>query len=162
MCIAQAYRIVLFGHRDFCGYGALEQYLYPLLGRLIKTTPFVEIYIGRNGEFDLYAATIVKRAQKAFGKDNNELICVLPYFEKNMKYYEAYYDNVIIPECVENSHPKDAINRRNKWMVEMADLFVCYVEREGGGAYAALRYAERLGKQIINLADKDRLCQGFA
>ena len=100
------YRVVLFGHRDFYGHRTLDERLYPLLKDLIRTKPFVEIYIGRNGEFDIYAATVVKRVQNAMGKANNEFICVLPYPEKDMEYYEEYYDNVMIPECIGHTHPK--------------------------------------------------------
>lgn len=82
----QTYRVVLFGHRDFDGHRRLDERLYPLLKDLIRTKPFLEIYIGRNGEFDIYAATIVKRVQSAMGKDNNEFICVLPYPEKDIEY----------------------------------------------------------------------------
>ena len=155
MRIDPAYKVALFGHRDFRGYRILEERLYPLLKDLIRTKPFVEVYIGRNGEFDLHAATIVRRVQNAIGKDNNELICVLPYPEKDMEYYEKYYDNVMIPECIGRTHPKGAITKRNKWMVEQANLLVCYVEREEGGAYTALKYAKKLGKQIINITERD-------
>lgn len=118
-----------------------------MLQDLIRTKPFIEIYIGCNGEFDLYASTVVKRVQKAMGKANNAFICVLPYPEKDIEYYGEYYDNVIIPDCIEKTHPKGAITKRNRWMVEQADLFVCYVEREEGGAYAALKYAKNLTKR---------------
>ena len=155
MWIDQIYRVALFGHRDFCGHRTLEEHLYPLLKDLIRTKPFVEVYIGRNGEFDLYAATIVKRVQGAVGNDRSQLICVLPYPAKDMKYYEEYYDDVMIPECIEKAHSKGAIAKRNRWMVEQADLIVCYVERQEGGAYTALKYAVKLGKQTINLAKKD-------
>ncbi len=147
------YRAVLFGHRDFSEHRMLEKRLFPLLRDLILTNYLVEIYIGRNGEFDLFAATIVKRVQNAIGKDNNELICVLPYSEKNIEFYEKYYDRVIIPECIEKAYPKGAIGKRNRWMAERADLLICYVQRERGGAYTALKYAKRLGKRIINLAE---------
>ncbi len=160
MWIDHTYRVVLFGHRDFCGHQVLDARLYPLLCDLIRTKPFVEIYIGCNGEFDIYAATVLKHVQKAMGKANNELICVLPYPEKNMKYYAEYYDSVIIPECIGTSHPKGAITKRNRWMVEQANLFVCYVEREQGGAYTALKYAKRIKKPIINLAETVREEEG--
>ena len=146
------YRVVLFGHLYFEGHRALDERLYPLLKDLIRTKPFVEIYIGRNGEFDIYAATVVKRVQNATDKANNEFVCVLPYPEKDMEYYEKYYDSVMIPECIGRTYPKGAITKRNRWMVEQCDLFICYVEREEGGAYAAMKYAKKLDKEIINLA----------
>ena len=154
--VNDTYRIVLFGHRNFNRHRMLDERLYPMLKELISTKPYVEIYIGRNGEFDIYASTVVKRAQTAMGKANSAFICVLPYPEKDMEYYEKYYDNVIIvPECVKKTHPKFAITKRNQWMVEQADLFICYVEREEGGAYAALKHAKKNKKKIINLAQKE-------
>lgn len=152
MWIEDIYKIVLFGHRDFCGHRILDERLYPLLKELIQTKPFVDIYVGRNGEFDIYAATVVKRVQNDIGKENSELICVLPYVEKNAEYYEKYYDSVIIPECVQKAYPKSAITKRNRWMIEQADLLICYVERESGGAYTALKYAKKLKKRTINIA----------
>ena len=152
MWIDETYRVVLFGHRYFEGHRVLDEHLEPLLKELIRKKPFVEIYIGRNGEFDIYAASVVKRVQNAMGKENSEFICVLPYPEKDMEYYEEYYDNVMIPECIGRTHPKGAITKRNRWMVEACDLFICYVEREEGGAYTAMKYAKKLEKKVINLA----------
>ena len=155
MWLDDVYRVVLFGHRDFDAHILLEEKLYPLLKDLISSKSFVEIYIGRNGEFDIFSATIVKRLQKSIGKDNNELICVLPYKEKDIEYYEKYYDSVIIPESLASTHPKGAISKRNKWMVEQADLVICFVKYEYGGAYTAMQYAKKLCKEIINFADPE-------
>ena len=157
MWMDQTYRVALIGHRDFDGHKTLDERLYPLLRDLIRDKPFVEIYIGRNGEFDRYGATVVKRAQKSFGKDNNALLCLLAYPMKDMEFFVRYYDGVMIPECAQSVHPKRAIERRNRWMVERADLLICYVEREYGGAYAAMKYAMALGKKIINLSEPQRM-----
>ena len=116
---------------------------------------FVEFYIGRDGEFDLYAASIIKRVQQAVDTDNSELNLVLPYVRKDIEYYEKYYDRVSIPI---STHPKSAITKRNEWVVEQADIVICYVERQKGGAYAAMRYAGNLEKVVLNLAgDEDSL-----
>ncbi len=114
MRIDQTYRVALFGHRDFGAHKMIEDQLYLLLKDMVRSNPFLEIYIGRNGEFDIFAATIVKRLQNAVGKDNNELICVLPYPERDMEYYREYYDNVMIPECIGKACPKGSITRRNR------------------------------------------------
>ena len=154
--IDNTFKVALFGHRRFNEHWVLDKHLLPLLRDLIRTKPFVEFYIGRNGEFDIYASTVIKRIQAMTGKENSSLICVLPYPEKDIEYYEKYYDSVIIPECAENAHPKVAITKRNRWMVEQSDLVVCYIERESGGAYTALKHAKGLQKQIINLANINR------
>ena len=67
-----------------------------------------------------------------------------------MEDLEKYYDRVNIPI---SAHPKVAITKRNEWMVEQADLVLCYIERESGGAYKAIQYAKKLDKEIINLAN---------
>lgn len=145
------YRVALFGHRDFYAHRRLDDTLYPLLKDLLRTKPFVEIYIGRDGEFDRYAASVVKRVQDAMGKERCELNFVLPYKKKDIEYYEDYYDEIMIPESIGKAHYKNAITLRNRWMVDQADLVIVNVERHSGGAYTAMRYAAKQNKQIINL-----------
>lgn len=147
----EVYRVALFGHRDFCQHKRLDDTLSPLIKELLRTKAFVEFYIGRDGEFDIYAASIIKRVQTAMGTENSELNLVLPYVRKDIEYYEKYYDRVSIPI---SAHPKLAITKRNKWMVEQADIVFCYIERKKGGAYASIRYAETLGKAVLNLANE--------
>lgn len=144
------YKVALFGHRDFCASKEIEERLYFILRDLIRTKEFVKIYIGRNGEFDVFAASIIRRVKDAFGGDNSEMTLVLPYCVKDVEYYEQYYDCISIP--IEKTHYKGAIEKRNKWMVEKCNLLICYVNRTSGGAYAALQYANKLGKRVINLA----------
>ena len=38
-------------------------------------------------------------------------------------------------------------------MVDRADLIVCYIEHNEGGAYKTIKYASEQNKPIINLAD---------
>lgn len=147
------YRIALFGHRDFSEHRMLDVKLDLLLTELIDTKPCLELYIGRNGEFDVYAASVIKRFQKRVGKASCALILVLPYPQRDMEYYEAYYDSVMIPERTEKTHPKGAITKRNRLMVEQADLVISCVQRKKGGAYAALQYAKKLNKTTVNLAE---------
>jgi hypothetical protein len=147
------YRVCLFGHRDFSGHKILDIKLFELLKRIICEKNYVEIYIGRNGEFDIYAASVIKKVQKAFGNSDNAINCVLPYRVKDIEYYEKYYDSVIIPKYIESVHPKRVIIKRNEWMIDICELVICCVERKYGGAYCAMKYAQSLNKEIINLAD---------
>lgn len=145
------YKITLFGHRDLSAHQAVEKGLYELFHKLLLTNSHIEVYVGRNGEFDIFAATVVKRAQKIFGTECLSMTLVIPYLLKDTELFEQYYDSVIIPDFFEVPHPKNAITQRNRWMIEKCDLVVCYVKREYGGAYNALKYAKKLGKNIINL-----------
>jgi len=148
------YNVSLFGHRDFYGHRRLEERLIPILRDLIRRHEFIEIYIGRDGEFDTYAASVVKRVQRDYDDYHAiEFNLVLPYPKKDMDAFEKYYDRVDIPI---SEHPKLAITKRNEWMTERSDLILCYIERENGGAYKAVQYAKKLGKEVINLAEETK------
>ena len=120
--------MALFGHRQIDDLQRLDRALVPIIKELIKSKQYVSFLVGRNGEFDVYAAALVKHAQREFGKENNDITLVLPYYVSDLEYYEKYYDDIIIPETVYGSHPKRAITLKNRWMVEKADLIIVYVE----------------------------------
>ena len=145
------FTVSLFGHREIDDLREIEYQLVPIIKELIQTKPYVAFLIGRHGEFDEYAASLIKIARKENGKENNDMTLVLPYAVANLEYYEKYYDSIIIPETVQGVHPKSAIALKNRWMIEKSDLVIVYVERSRGGAYAAMKYAEKIGKSVINL-----------
>ena len=145
------FKVSLFGHREINDLRDLENKLIPIIKELIRTKSFVNFLIGRNGEFDEYAASVIKRVQSDAGKEKSEITLVIPYSVANLEYYEKYYDSILIPEKVYGVHPKSAIELKNRWMVEVSDLVIVYVERESGGAYKAMKYAEKCNKNIINL-----------
>ena len=41
-------------------------------------------------------------------------------------------------------------------MVDRADLIICYIEHEKGGAWQTVDYAMKQGKAVINLADEHK------
>ena len=149
------YFVSFFGHREVRAHRTIEERLTQLLRELARTKEYVEIYIGRSGEFDTFATSVVKCVMREYGYDNIGMTLVIPYANKDLEYYETYYDSVMIPESIAGSHPKGAITKRNRWMIEESDLIICFCEREEGGAYSAMKYAGKLGKQIINIAESE-------
>lgn len=145
------FRVTFFGHREVWNIRELESKLMPILKNVMDTHTYIEFYVGRNGEFDEIVASVIKRLKKEREMSYNILILVLPYTVKDMEYYEKYYDEIIIPESIGKAHYKNAITLRNRWMVDQADLVIVNVERQSGGAYTAMRYAEKQNKKIINL-----------
>ena len=146
------YTVSLFGHRKIENLFRLEDVLVPVIKDLMLTKEYISFLIGRNGEFDEFAASVLKRLQKEVRKDNNDMTLVLPYVVANLEYYEKYYDSVLIPEIMHDVYPKFAITLKNRWMIDRSDLVVVYSEHERGGAYTALKYAEKKNKKVINLA----------
>lgn len=149
------FTVSLFGHREIEDLWRLNEQLVPIIKELIQTKLYVSFLIGRNGEFDEYAASVIKHTKKEVGKENNDITLVLPYTVADLEYYEEYYDNIIIPESVYGVHPKSAITLKNRWMIERSNLVIVYVERDKGGAYTAMKYAKRLNKDIVNLYKKE-------
>ena len=148
------YRIAFIGHRQIIGHYRLEDEIEKIAKDKLRKKEYVEFYVGHNGDFDILVASAIKRAQKAVGHENSSLILVQPYPMKNDKYYEKFYDEIQYP-LDSKAYPKSAITKRNRWMIENTDLLIAFVEDERkGGAYTALKYAENLDKQIINLASR--------
>lgn len=151
------YRVAFFGHRRIYNIREIEEKLVPILNELILTKEYVEFYIGRNGDFDELVASVIKRVQKQLDRGNNVMILTLPYTVRDIEYYADYYDEIVIPDAIGRAHPKAAITLRNRWMVETCDLVICYIEREEGGTYAAVKYAMKKNMEIINICEKTKV-----
>lgn len=148
--------ICLFGHRIIEDYITVEAKLYELL-RIItqRESREIEFLIGRNGDFDQITASVIRKLKKETGNENLFLTLVLPYetaeLRNNTEAFESYYDSIEICEASADCNFKYAIVARNRDMVDRSDMVIVYVKNESGGAYQALKYAEKNQKRIINL-----------
>lgn len=151
------YTVSFFGHREVERASEIESKLDQLLRDLITQKLYVELLVGRDGEFDLLAASSIRRAVKRYGYGNTSIILVLPYmkaeYRDNKQYYLSYYDEVEICSESSDAHYKSAIQVRNRCMFDRSDLVVCCIQHKSGGAYRTMQYAEKQGKQVRNLAD---------
>lgn len=146
----EIYRVSMIGHRVVEDY-SVEERLHELFRELPRTREYVEFYLGRNGDFDILAASVIKRLQKNYRDDNSAMILVLPYPVKNYEYYEDYYDEIIIPDELHGVHPKAAITERNRWMVTNTDVLIAYIQNESGRTAPCVHMAEQLGRKIIKI-----------
>lgn len=147
----EIYRVSMIGHRVVEDY-SVEERLHELFRELLRTKEYVEFYLGRNGDFDILAASVIKRLHKNYRDDNSAMILVLPYPVKDYEYYEDYYDEIIIPDELHGVHPKAAITERNRWMVANTDVLIAYyIRNEIGGTAACVHMAEQLGRKIIKI-----------
>ena len=60
----EIYRVAFFGHREVDNMRNLETRLMTVLKRIMGEHTYIEFYIGRNGEFDEIAASVIKRLKK--------------------------------------------------------------------------------------------------
>lgn len=151
----ETYTVSFFGHRRIDDVPRLEQALEKIIGRLFREKEYVEFLVGRDGEFDLLAASVVKRCKRKIGDCNSALVWVLPYptaeLQDNKEAFQDYYDEIEICGSSSASHFKAAIQTRNRAMVDRSHFVVFCVERKSGGAYQTMRYAEKAGVPFINL-----------
>lgn len=140
-----------FGHRE--SQVNLKNELLLVIKQLIFTDKINIFMTGGMGEFDSQFAAAV-RSCKVYNKDI-KLILVKPYFSNelnvNKEYYEYYYDDVIIPEEPAGSHYKSAITKRNRWMIDHSQIVLSGVYRDSGGAFEAVKYAQKTAKRLIEI-----------
>ena len=150
------YTVSFFGHREIENPIEIEKRLDKILHDLISQREYVEFLIGREGEFDLLASSVIKRNIRNYRYGNTYFILVLPYmkaeYRDNEKDYLDYYDEVEICTESANAHYKAAIQIRNRNMVDRSNLVICCIQHKSGGAFRAVQYAEKQNCRIINLA----------
>ena len=152
----EIYTVSLFGHRQVNDPFAVDRKLETIVRELLTEKEYVEFLVGRDGEFDQLVSSSVRRCKRAIRDDNSALVWVMPYetaeYRDNEDAFHNYYDEVEVCGASAGSHFKGAHQKRNREMVDRSNLVVFFVERETGGAYQTMRYAEKIGKRYINLA----------
>ena len=149
--------VAFFGHRFIDNFFVTEEQLREVISDFLRNNQYVEFLVGRNGDFDQMVSSTVLRCKRNIRDDNSSLVLVLPYatseFENNEDSFYNYYDEIEICDESASTHFKNAIQTRNRSMVDRADLVVCYIERQEGGAFQTVQYAKKQNKRIINLAE---------
>ena len=153
------YSVAFSGHRYVDNIIKVEDLLEEQIRKLIDENEYVDFLVGRNGDFDQCVSSSVLRVQKNYRDDNSALVLVLPYptaeYLNNENYFHGYYTDIEISHAASMAHPKSAIQIRNREMVDRADLIICYIEHEKGGAWQTVEYAIKQGKTVINLANEN-------
>jgi len=116
-------------------------------------------YVGGRGDFDCMAAAEVRAAMKHHKDKEIQLFLVEPYMHEGLnrekEYNEDHYSGIVIPQELIGIHPKAAITKRNRWMVDQSDLLIAFVQRDFGGAYETMKYAIKTKTHVINIAGEN-------
>jgi hypothetical protein len=150
------FTVSFFGHRSIDRYREVEQEVSRIVRSLIRDHEYVDFLVGRDGDFDQIVTAEVRRIKRDVYDANSSLIWVMPYdkaeYKQNRESFDAYYDEVETCPESDGAYPKAAIQIRNRSMVDRSDLVAFYVTRQSGGAYQTMKYAESIGKVILNIA----------
>lgn len=151
------YTVSLFGHKKIHNHYKIEAILEEIVRDLLTSKDRVEFLVGRDGEFDLLAACVVRRVKNKTGHKNSSLTLVLPYatkhFHDNEKEYFEYFDDVKILSESDERRIKGGLRLRNKYLADRSDMVICYVESDKDSAYQAEKYAESLKRRIVNVTN---------
>lgn len=135
-----------FGHSE-C-YGLDKDVLRNAIEDLIKqgTTEFL---VGNHGQFDGMVFSCLRDLSKDYPEISYSV--ALAYLPTHKEEYDIYHGHSFYPEGQENGPAKFAIERRNRYLIDSADVCLCYVNHTYGGAYKFTRMAKNRGLQVINL-----------
>lgn len=140
----------------------IDEKLNNIIEHLLTNEDDATFYVGGRGEFDSMAAAAVRAARARHRDKKIQLYLVEPYMSKQINrdkdFYSQLYDGIIVPQELMGVHPKAAITKRNRVMVDWANVLIAFVYRDFGGAYKTLKYARQKGDiRIINLAEEAAL-----
>lgn len=134
----------------------IDEEIENAIDNLLQTDSEIIFYTGGMGDFDNKCASAVRAVKRKYPDKKIRLALVLPYMSNRLNtdkdYYQYYYDEIIIPAELAGVHYKAAITMRNRWLVDRVDCVIAYVYRDYGGALETVKYAQKQGKPIINLA----------
>lgn len=134
-----------FGHREY--YSLDEQALTDAIEDLIRKGVDT-FYVGNQGQFDSAVYASLKRL---WNKHPHIRVCVVLAYLPTEKNKHDDLADTMYPEI--EGHPKFAIERRNRWMIDHSDFLLCYINHTWGGAYKFVRLAKCRGKTVINLGN---------
>lgn len=108
--------------------------------------------------FDLFAEKIVLKLKKKYPHIN--LLLVLPckeqtkYWKKEdikiYDYIKSKADKIIYTS---EFYYKGCMHKRNRELVDTADICICYLDKNFGGTFYTVKYAKSKGLKIINIAE---------
>lgn len=134
-----------WGHRDCIGLS--KQRLEEAIENLILNHDVDFFYVGNEGQFDALVHWVLFALKKKYPYIRYAV--VLAYPPKNLPGED--YSDTLLPEGIEEIHPRYAITWRNRWMLQQADYVITYATHSWGGAARFAEEAKRQGKRIINV-----------
>lgn len=130
------------GHRDLDGRDLTPQIIYAAEQLIFKG---VRVFLnGGMGDFDRQSAYVVRWLKKRYPTVQSLLI--IPYLTFRCDYSDAF-DEILYPD-LETIPFKQAILRRNRFMVEESAYAISHVVYPWGGSHRTLQYAQKRGLQI--------------
>ena len=133
-----------FGHRECYALDAevLRRAIEDLIAQGVT-----EFLVGHQGQFDAMVRKSLRSLREQYPHIRYSV--VLAYFPTEKSLWEM--TDTMYPEGLEGVHPKFAVEWRNRYLVDSADLCLCYINRTFGGAHKFSQLAKKKGLTVLNL-----------
>ena len=137
-----------FGHHD-CP-NTIKPKLKEVLVDLIEHHNVDTFYVGRQGMFDSIVRSVLRELTQLYPHIKYSVVLErIP--ERKNEFDLNDYSDTMLPEGIENIHPRYAICWRNRWMIKQSEYVVTYVIHSWGGAAKFAEMARRNGKHMLEL-----------
>ena len=137
-----------FGHHD-CP-SEVKSKLREVLIYLIENHSVDVFYVGNKGAYDRMVRSVLRELVQEYPQIHYAVVLERMPVKRDEDVPEDYSDTML-PEGIEEVHPRFAIVWRNKWMLRQSDYVVTYVTHSWGGAAQFAEMAERQKKTVIRL-----------
>lgn len=131
-----------FGHRD-CP-DSIKPELQRILADIIENHSVDKFYVGRQGKFDALVFAVLKELGQIYPH-----ITYFIVLERVPVNETGDFSDTLLPDGIENVHPRYAIDRRNTWMLKNSQYVVTYVTHSWGGAAKFADKAKHMNKTIL-------------
>ena len=136
-----------FGHRQISS--DLYEPLRTAIVSIIENEGVRNFYVGNQGGFDSMVLRVLRELSLVY--QDMKYSVVLAYYPTEKNLGGVRPEETLFPETVAKSHPRFAIDKRNRYMIECADYVIAYASHLGG-AMKHTEIALKKGKKVINLA----------
>lgn len=134
-----------------------EQRIRAVVAALYKVGVTDFITGGAIGFDTVAAATVINMKRSGYPK--LRLAVAIPFKNQSERWShadKALYRTILEAAdetiCLSEEYTSHCMRDRNCFMVDNSSLCLSYVTRPSGGSWNTVRYAERLGRKIINIA----------
>ena len=152
----------------FTGHREIPFYRRPLIYQRVKKEVgnLIQkgyLYFGSGGArgFDTIAALIIIRLKRIYPQIR--LILVLPCAEqtkgwdkKDLKKYDYIIKNSDKIVYISDNYTKDCMHKRNRHLVDNSSVCICYLNKNHGGTFYTVNYAQKMNIEIIPIIKHQR------
>lgn len=141
----------LFGNSQL--FENVEQMLHQRLCSLIQEHGAIQFYVGTHGSFDAIALRVLKKLKAQYPFiDYTIVLAYLPTKPREFTATESMHS--VFPHILEATPLRFAIDKRNRWMLEQADVVLTYTRYSTGNTAKYKQLAMKMRKPVIELYTK--------